>query len=275
MTSVSPSIEGGVSADFPASAVLVGQGESALPRRTPPSADCCLLHGVAPGNEHPRIVITQQALRQVEQHCSSNTNVELGGLLLGHAYLHGREVYVEIRAALPATTEDQGPVHFTFTGDAWSRLHRDKQRTWPNLEIVGWFHTHPNLGVFFSDDDEVVHAAAFTQPWHVALVVDPVRRHASFFSWAGQLITPVQGFYEVIPPDAEPEERLPRTVVDWAIVLDDSWLYQSHYSPGSRMPLTLTQMPTLPLVSPWAGVVLGALGFVMGLIALILVLMRT
>lgn len=254
-----------------AEAVRVGNGESALRHRQPPPADSYLLHGAAPAAEHPRIVIGQEALRQIERHCNSNTNVEVGGLLLGYAYLHGREVYVEIQAALPATTEDQGPVHFTFTGDAWSRLHRDKQRQYPELEIVGWFHTHPNLGVFFSEDDAVVHAAAFTQPWHVALVVDPVRRQASFFSWSGHLVTPVQGFYEVILPDAAPDNEIPRTVVDWTIVLDDSWLYQSH------LPITARPMPpsTLPAISPWVGAILGTLGFICGLAALIIVLSRT
>ena len=89
----------------------------------------------------------------------------------------------EVKAALPAVSSDHGPVHFTFSADSWARLHRDRTAHYAQLDIIGWFHTHPGLGVFYSSDDVVVHTAAFTLPWHVGLVVDPLGNHASYFGW--------------------------------------------------------------------------------------------
>jgi proteasome lid subunit RPN8/RPN11 len=102
---------------------------------------------------------------------------------------------VEISAALPAHSDDHGPIHFTFTADAWARIHKDRAARHPNLSIVGWFHTHPGLGVFYSSDDVVVHSAAFTLAWHVGLVVDPISKEASFFGWKAGAVTPIGGFY--------------------------------------------------------------------------------
>ena len=85
---------------------------------------------------------------------------ELGGALLGHAYRYKTGVVVEVKAALPAVSSDHGPVHFTFSADSWSKLHRDRTAHYSNLDIIGWFHTHPDLGVFYSRDDVVVLSAA-------------------------------------------------------------------------------------------------------------------
>ena len=237
-----------------------------LPHGLPPLQDDCVLHGALPADRHPHIVVSQRALSQVRQHSESNMNVELGGALLGHAYQHNGQLFVSIEAAIPAVSHDNGPVHFTFTADAWAQIHVDRL-AYPNCEVVGWFHTHPDLGVFFSADDEVVHAAAFTQPWHVGLVVDPIRNTSSFFGWAGDLIRAVPGFYELIPASTGAEDEVPRSVVPWAVEIDDSW-----YMPRPTSPRMLADSHGLPIISPWVGVGLGGLSLLISLITLLIVL---
>ncbi|HFC12743.1 MAG TPA: hypothetical protein ENJ56_07855 [Anaerolineae bacterium] len=193
-----------------------------LPQGRPPRQDDCLLHGALPDAEDVNVVVSQQALKQIVAHCHSNTRVELGGVLLGRPYHNNRQIFVEVEVAIPAITTDNGPVHFTFTADVWAQIHVDCSQ-YPDLEIVGWFHTHPDLGVFYSADDEVVHAAAFTQPYHVGLVVDPLRNQGSFFAWRDGVVQPIPGFYELIPAEAGNEHEVPRAIVDWEIVIDKSW----------------------------------------------------
>lgn len=95
-------------------------------------------------------------------------------------------------------------------------MHRDRAAHYSNLDIIGWFHTHPDLGVFYSSDDVVVHSAAFTLPWHVGLVVDPIRDEAAFFGWVGGALSPLSGFYEL-------PERQPKTQTPWRVVRSSVW----------------------------------------------------
>jgi proteasome lid subunit RPN8/RPN11 len=190
-----------------------------LPEQKPPVDETTLAHGRVSTNTSPanqlQTIFHQQALQQIQTHAHSNTASELGGVLLGHAYQHEQTTYVEILAAIPAHSTEHGPVHFTFTAEAWAQLHQQREREYPDLRIVGWFHTHPNLTVFYSADDVVVHTVAFTMPWHIGLVVDPVRHEAALFGWVrnphlpeGREILPLPGFYEL--PTDQPTSR-----IDW------------------------------------------------------------
>jgi len=186
-----------------------------------------LPHGQTPGEGQPVVLMHQTAVLQVIAHSRSNMDCELGGALLGHVYRYKTGTVVEVKAALPATSADHGPVHFTFSADSWSKLHRDRAAHYANLDIIGWFHTHPDLGVFYSSDDVVVHSAAFTQPWHVGLVVDPVREEAAFFGWVAGELSPLTGFYEL-------PERQPETQVPWRVVRTSVWDHAYEMAPYSQ-----------------------------------------
>lgn len=190
---------------------------SHLPQRDLPSpADTWLLHGMVPSTDEPVVVLHQSAIQQINAHAQSNVGSELGGALLGQAYRYREGTIIEVRAALPAVSGDHGPVHFTFAADSWSKLQQDRAAHYPRMDIIGWFHTHPDLGVFYSADDVVVHSAAFTLPWHIGLVVDPIRHEASFFGWRGGEIEPISGFYEL--PDLQPE-----SITGWRAVQSAVW----------------------------------------------------
>ncbi len=58
------------------------------------------------------------------------------------------------------------------------RLKRDNQ----NLRVLGWWHTHPDIGCFLSKTDMSTQRFFFPESYQVALVVDPVRKEYEFFS---------------------------------------------------------------------------------------------
>lgn len=216
-TQVPQTESGTVESGPPAVPTAHREALAALPFRQLPAPPAeWLRHGDLPVEGQPLVLVHQTALLQIVAHSRSNTNCELGGALLGHAYRNKSGVVVEVKAALPATSADHGPVHFTFSADSWSKLHRDRTAHYSNLDIIGWFHTHPDLGVFYSSDDVVVHSAAFTLPWHVGLVVDPVRDEAAFFGWVGGALSPLSGFNEL-------PERQPETQVPWRVVRTNVW----------------------------------------------------
>jgi proteasome lid subunit RPN8/RPN11 len=239
-----------------------------LPEEVSPLVDGShQLHGERPPAGLPVVLISQLALRQVESHAQSNLQAEVGGALLGRVYRSDDQTLVEIGAALPAVSHDHGPVHFTFTADAWSQLHRDRERHHPELTIIGWFHSHPDLGVFFSADDVVVHSAAFVLPWHVALVVDPVRGEGCFFGWqadaAEREIVPLPGFFELL--DEEQDSVLPWRLTPWAQWQEAGRLLRR----AGRVVLPASEWPALPPITPWWGVLMGGLSLLISLILLL------
>lgn len=240
---------------------------AALPQRQPPDLDqACILHGTADGPGVATVLIHQEALAQIADHGYSNLRCELGGALLGHAYRHNGRTYTEIKAALPARSDDHGPVHFTFTADAWAQLHVDREKHYPDLEIVGWFHTHPDLGVFYSSDDVVVHTAAFTLPWHVGLVLDPARHECAFFGWDQGTLRPLTGFYEK-------RDRQHESAIDWRVVRTAVWDHpygdQQIYPQQTGVYLPPSRRPSLPPAGAYAGLIAGILGFLLSFFLLV------
>lgn len=231
------------------------------------------LHGHAPAGDQVRVFISQSALEQIDEHAHSDLNREVGGVLMGYLREGEAHLSIEVLAALPAVSADHGPVHFTFTADAWARIHEDRSDQYPDLQIVGWFHTHPDLGVFYSADDVVVHTAAFVMPWQVGLVIDPVRLEGCLFGWRSvpndmskPILIPINGYYERL------DER-PASETTWRFVRSTIW--QDSYFPegGDYVPNDLylpdNDWPSLPRISPWWGVFLGGTSLIISLLLLL------
>jgi proteasome lid subunit RPN8/RPN11 len=136
---------------------------------------------VPPRAPAPTVHVDAEVLEQVESHARANLHREVGGLLLGQARVEGNGIQIEITGALAAETSEASPVHVTFTHASWLGL-RHRRTEHPGALVVGWYHTHPDLDVFLSGADRILHRQIFAaQPWCVALVLDPVRRRRAFF----------------------------------------------------------------------------------------------
>lgn len=230
------------------------------------------LHGKEPGNGL-KVYMQQRALRQIYDHGQSDLSVELGGLLLGSVKKGMDELSIKVLATIPVTSLDHGPIHFTFTADAWAQVNRERLAKYPDLDVVGWYHTHPGLGVFFSADDVVVQKAAFVMPWHVALVVDPIRKQGCFFGWKSNrdnapddAVASLTGFWEI--PDKEQAE-----IRTWDYVQAAVWS-QNHQNILTRAAPSQVYSPEgewniLPQINPWWGVLLGGLSLLISLLLLL------
>ncbi|HUW12456.1 MAG TPA: Mov34/MPN/PAD-1 family protein [Anaerolineae bacterium] len=151
-----------------------------------------------PEQDDVRIILRQSAYRQIHEHAISEPNREVGGVLLGTASRYEGITYVEVVAAIRAALTQAGAAHVTFTPETWSAISRQREVDFPDLVAVGWYHTHPRMGVFLSEDDRFLHRSFFGEPWQIALVVEPHKHHAKFFIWRDNTIAPASGFYELL-----------------------------------------------------------------------------
>jgi proteasome lid subunit RPN8/RPN11 len=168
-------------------------------RRQRPDCDrrfACVAYEV-PGPDDLPIFLDRRAADAIERHSLSDTNVELGGILLGKECLDpatGR-AYVWITQSLEAKHYANTQASFTYTHDSWEEITRERDRLHPESDIVGWYHTHPSFGIFLSHHDVFIHQHFFAQPLQVAYVVDPINQSRGFFYWREGGLLPTGGFY--------------------------------------------------------------------------------
>jgi proteasome lid subunit RPN8/RPN11 len=132
------------------------------------------------------IVTELDVYATIHQHAIDALPNETGGFLLGRAGFDARDGcwHLLIDEAVPVAPLLQKPTHFQFTWRDVDRVrsHREGQ----GKALAGWYHTHPDFGVFLSEIDlEKTHRVLFSEPFQVALVYDPVRARAGYFFWEG------------------------------------------------------------------------------------------
>lgn len=158
----------------------------------------------------PRVEVffAQSAYSKCIEHTESDLENEVGGVLIGEVRVDPMcpRPYIIIQDALPALYTDSGQTHVTFTQNTLVHLNKELEEHYPGKRIVGWYHTHPRLGVFLSSHDTWLHRNFFADPTHVALVVDPYYEQAGFFCWqTGNKFDPIRyvGFFELSDVDEE------------------------------------------------------------------------
>lgn len=117
----------------------------------------------------------------MEQAISALPN-ETGGFLLGQTGFDPDcgSWYNWIDEAVPIDATEANPVHFSFSWKDVDRVraHRERQ----GKALIGWYHTHPGLGIFLSETDlEKTHQQLFNELFQVALVYDPISGRAGYF----------------------------------------------------------------------------------------------
>ncbi len=147
------------------------------------------------------VFMTQQAYSRICVHSVSDMKNEVGGFFIGQWCLsESHEQFVEVEYALPARYTRQGSVYLTFTQESLVDIHDQIDTNYKGQKIVGWYHTHPSMGVFLSHYDTWLHNNFFPEPWQVALVVEPVSAIGGFFiRQTGGILDPTRyfGFYEL------------------------------------------------------------------------------
>ena len=148
-----------------------------------------------------QVFLSQPAYSRICLHSASDTTVEVGGVLVGHWCLgQQHEQFVLIEHALPARHTRQGDSFVTFTSESLLDFHEQIETSFKGMLMVGWYHTHPGMGIFMSHYDLWLHRNFFPEPWQVALVVEPVAAAAGFFVRQRQdLLDPTRyfGFHEL------------------------------------------------------------------------------
>ncbi|MCA9153305.1 MAG: Mov34/MPN/PAD-1 family protein [Planctomycetales bacterium] len=153
----------------------------------------------SPDENELAIFVDVDVMRDMEAHALDDTSVELGGVLLGGQYTdeEGRP-FVLVTDSLRAEHYESTKGSFKFTHETWEKITRERELFPAELQMVGWYHTHPDWGVFLSHMDMFICDHFFNKPLDVALVIDPCRGDRGWFQWTGdpnERVRRTGGFY--------------------------------------------------------------------------------
>jgi proteasome lid subunit RPN8/RPN11 len=129
----------------------------------------------------PLIVLAAGAMRSAQDHVAASP-LERGGLLLGEPLVRragdADPVAVFVRAAVPGLDDHATGYSLRLNAGVWDAARAGLA---PGEVVVGWFHSHPGIGAFFSDTDRRTQAGFFRHPFSVGWVIDPVRGEQAWF----------------------------------------------------------------------------------------------
>lgn len=140
------------------------------------------------------IYIKQDVYKALEELASSDTDKELGSIILGEFFQELGTTYVIISAYIEAKYTDATASTLTFTHETWEYVHSQHSANYRDQKIVGWQHTHPNYGIFLSNYDMFIQENFFNLPFQVAYVIDPIQNLRGFFQWKNGKIEKLSGY---------------------------------------------------------------------------------
>ena len=130
-----------------------------------------------------RVSLTPEVHKEVWSHGTEDTRVEICGVLVGTWARDRDGPFVQVTASIRGEAAQNKFAEVTFTHETWGRINSEMDKKFADLAIVGWYHTHPDFGIFLSDRDRFIHEHFFSGAGQIALVVDPIRRTEGVFTW--------------------------------------------------------------------------------------------
>lgn len=128
-----------------------------------------------------KVEMPAHLLDELESYALRDSDREVGAILLGRFLETEKGLKVKIDAWIEARFAVSSRAQLKFTHETWEYVAAEHERCHPDLQVVGWFHTHPGFGVFLSAYDLFIHRHFFRAPGQVALVCDPLRHETGLF----------------------------------------------------------------------------------------------
>ncbi|MFO0789274.1 MAG: Mov34/MPN/PAD-1 family protein [Pirellulales bacterium] len=142
-----------------------------------------------------RLHLAPEVRRGIEQHAKADITVEICGVLVGNWFADENGPYALVSGYIRCENAASKFAEVTFTHESWAQINKEMDSRFANDRIVGWYHTHPDFGIFLSDRDCFIHEHFFSSPGQVAYVIDPVRDLEGIFAWRNGKPTPLAHYW--------------------------------------------------------------------------------
>jgi proteasome lid subunit RPN8/RPN11 len=130
-----------------------------------------------------RLYIAPPVHKGVLEHAKQDVTVEICGVLVGQWETDANGPYALVADFIRCESASSKFAEVTFTHESWAQINREMDTRFADKRIVGWYHSHPDFGIFLSERDCFIHEHFFSGAGQVAYVIDPVRESEGVFAW--------------------------------------------------------------------------------------------
>jgi len=130
-----------------------------------------------------RLFLTPSVHNGIQQHAKSDVSVEICGVLVGLWKQDEQGPYADAQDFIRCDNASSKFAEVTFTHESWSQINQEMDSKYEDARILGWYHSHPDFGIFLSDRDCFIQENFFSGAGQVAYVVDPIRDLEGVFAW--------------------------------------------------------------------------------------------
>ncbi len=125
--------------------------------------------------------IKEEALKKMVLHCyeMAKERKEAMGFLIGDVKYWDREYSVVYDIA--TTSLDASPFYVRFDREAFENLFDKLDEIEYEYILIGWYHSHLGYTSFMSSIDLETQKKYFNQPFHAAIVLDPIAKDMKAF----------------------------------------------------------------------------------------------
>ena len=143
-----------------------------------------------PGGKFPadsksdfRLHFAPEIHEAILKHAAEDTEVEICGIVVGNWGTDPDGPFASVTQYIRCDSAAKKFAEVTFTHESWDHINREMDTKYSDQKIIGWYHSHPDFGIFLSDRDQFIQQHFFSGPGQVAFVVDPVRQLEGVFVW--------------------------------------------------------------------------------------------
>jgi proteasome lid subunit RPN8/RPN11 len=130
-----------------------------------------------------RLHVAPQVHSGMIDHAEQDMTVEICGVLVGRWETDDHGPYALATDYIRCDTAASRFAEVTFTHESWAQINKEMDTRFADKRIIGWYHSHPDFGIFLSERDCFIHEHFFSGAGQVAYVIDPVREIEGAFAW--------------------------------------------------------------------------------------------
>lgn len=126
------------------------------------------------------VYINENVWADIKMHGVEGLPNEIAGFLMGYRCILNEQPLIWITKSVKGNCTSS-PAHVVMEVSTYDRVMAEMEAE--PISIIGWYHTHPGIGVFLSSRDLKTISQLFSDPSSVSLVLDPKSDIWGFFGW--------------------------------------------------------------------------------------------